>query len=56
MVKSGGRTDVDRIGESEVRNDADVVSNDANARRTGVYGEFGDLAVIPGVSEDSSIS
>jgi hypothetical protein len=35
-VKTRGSIDVDRIGEFDTRKDADVVANDANARRTGV--------------------
>jgi hypothetical protein len=40
VVRMGGSIDVDRIGESDTKKDADVVANDANARRTGVYCRF----------------
>lgn len=45
-VKIAGSSEVDRIGESETMNDVDIVSNDANARHTGVYDEFGNPAVV----------
>jgi hypothetical protein len=56
VVRMGGSIDVDRIGESDTKKDADVVANDANARRTGMYVELGDAAVVSMASDDSSIS
>jgi hypothetical protein len=46
VVKMGGSIDVDRIGESDTKKDADVVANDANACRTGVYVGLSDPAVV----------
>jgi hypothetical protein len=37
-VKRGGNLEPDGIGEFETKNEAEVVANDANPRRTGVYG------------------
>jgi hypothetical protein len=56
VVGMGGKVDVDRIGESDTRNDEDVVANDVMARRTGEYEELGDPVIVLGVSTVSSSS
>ena len=56
VVRMGGSIDVDRIGESDTKKDADVVTNDANTRHTGVYVELSDAAVVSMASDDSSVS
>jgi hypothetical protein len=56
VVRMGGSIDVDRIGESDTKKDADVVANDANACCTGVYVELVDAVVVSMASDDSSIS
>ena len=38
-VKRCGNAELARIGESDTRNDAEVVANDASPCCTGVYGE-----------------
>lgn len=36
VVRMGGKVDVNRIGESDTRNDEDVVANEVTACHTGV--------------------
>ena len=56
LVSRGGNAVLDGIGESDTKNEAKVVTNDASPRRTDVY--EGELATASGPCSDrgSSVS
>jgi hypothetical protein len=57
LVNRGGNDALDRIGELDTKNEAEVVANDASPRRTGVYGgDSGKLAAASCSSYSSSLS
>ena len=56
VVKRDGRVELERMGEFETRNDADVAANDANPCRTGVYDGVGNSGAVLVISWASSTS